>query len=74
LQPGGASLVAIPTFKPNIGNRSQRVIITEVITPDATFITFTDTTISEHFTCRSIELNLKMRFSSARGRFSKIEF
>jgi hypothetical protein len=69
-----ALLVAIPTSKLIIGNKSQRAIITEVISPDITFITFTDTTISEHINCGSIELNLKMRYSSARERLSKIEF
>ena len=37
LQPA-ASLIAIPTSKPTIGNKSRRAIITEVITPDVTFV------------------------------------
>ena len=61
LQPA-ASLVAIPTSRPNIGNKLRSAIITEVITPDVTLVTFTDATISEHFTFGSIELNLKMRY------------
>ena len=73
LQPA-ASLVAIPTCKPTIGNKSRRAIITEVITPGVTFVTFTDATISEHFICGSIELNLNTRCSWASGRLSRIEF
>ncbi len=60
-----SSLVAIPTSKLTIGNKSRRAIITEVITLDVTFVTFTDATISEHFTLGSIELNLNTRCSSA---------
>ncbi len=69
-----ASLVAIPTCKPTIGNKTQRAMIMELMIPDVTFVTFTDATISKHFICRSMELNLKTRCSSASVRLSKIEF
>ncbi len=63
-----ASLIAIPSSKPAIGNKSRRAIITEVIPLDVTFVTFTDATISENFTRWSIELNLKMRCFAAEGK------
>jgi hypothetical protein len=49
LQPA-ALLVAIPISKPTIGNKSRKDIIIAVIIEDASFATFTDATISEHFT------------------------
>jgi hypothetical protein len=58
LQPA-ASLVAIPTCKPTIGNKSRRAMITELMILDVTFITFMDATISEHFICGLMEPNLK---------------
>ncbi len=69
-----ALLVAIPMTKPTIGSKSLRDIITEVMIPDVTFFTFTDATISEHFTPGSMELNLNTRCSSASRRLSIMEF
>jgi superfamily II DNA/RNA helicase len=68
------SLVAIPISKPTIGNESRKDIIIAVIIKDVTVATFTDATISEHFTPGSIELNLNTRCSSTSKRLSKMEF
>ncbi len=69
-----ASLVVILISKPTIGNKSQRAIITEVLMPGITFVTFMEATISKHYTCVLIELNLNTRWSWASWRLSKIEF